>query len=237
MPRILGTVILLWASLWTCLWATPLSAGAWPRAAGSGFASLSLWQSGPFSAVPGRYTALYVEYGATPRLTFGLDAGRGVSGATKTVVFLRRPLLTWREHILTAEIGLGQIAGQPVLRPGLSYGTGFQTRHGSGWLAVDTLLELGIDTGETDFKTDITVGFTPAATLTSWLWPDDATPPRLTGMLQLQAGSAADAPAFLRLAPSVTYRLRGNTRLEIGAFRSLRGPVEAGLKLGIWTEF
>ena len=223
-----------------CLLAGQAHAGAWPRASGTGFASLSIWQG-----VDGTdsYTALFAEYGLMPRITLGLDAGRSVSGQTKTVAFLRAPFGQSFGWLVAAEIGLGEIAGQPVLRPGLSFGRSIATRQGKGWIAVDTLLEVDMATQEIDLKTDITLGFTAGQA--------DAPPSDWTVMLQLQTGlvdlqdsvllhrteGVLPEPAFLRIAPSVTYRLNDRMHLEIGLFHALQGSDERGVKIGLWSSF
>lgn len=223
-----------------CLLTGQANAGAWPREAGTGFASLSLWQA---ATGADSYTALFAEYGLSPRLTVGLDAGRSVSGQTKTVAFLRAPFGQTLGWLTAAEIGLGEIAGQPVLRPGLSFGRSITTGRGSGWIAVDSLLEVDIEQRAVDIKADITLGFSPHA--------PDAPPPDWTLMLQLQTGlvdvqdsllllqteGILPEPGFLRLVPSVTYRLNDRMRLEIGLFRALRGDRETGVKFGVWTTF
>lgn len=223
-----------------CLLAGQAHAGAWPRSSGTGFASLSIWQG-----VDGTdsYTALFAEYGLLPRITLGLDAGRSVSGQTKTVAFLRAPFGQSFGWLIAAEIGLGEIAGQPVLRPGLSFGRNITTRHGTGWIAIDTLLEVDMSAQEIDLKTDITLGFTPG-------WAD-APPSDWTLMLQLQTGlvevqdsllllqaeGIAPQASFLRIAPSATYRLNDRMRLEIGFFHALQGSDERGVKIGLWSTF
>lgn len=227
-------------ALLLCLHAGPVLAGAWPREAGTGFASLSHWHA---EAGGDSYTALFTEWGLTQRLTLGFDAGRSVSGETKTVLFLRAPLMDWLGAKVATEIGFGEIAGQSVIRPGLSFGRGLEGRYGSGWLAVDTVLEFEIETGDIDVKADITLGFNPS--------PADGQASRWTMIVQVQTGLVAvnegvmllretgirPDPSFLRIVPSVTYRLRDGIDLELGLYHSLTGTDERGVKLGVWTRF
>jgi hypothetical protein len=231
-------LITLWLGLY--LQAAPLVAGAWPREAGTGFASLSFW---PAQAGAGNYTALFAEWGLSPRLTLGLDAGRSVSGQTKAVVFLRAPVMAWADSRVAAEIGWGEIAGQRVIRPGLSFGRSLANAYGAGWFAVDTVLELDLETRDMDVKADITLGFTPS--------PPSGPPVPWTAMLQVQTGIVAikesllqlreagirPQPSFMRIVPSVTYRLRDGVDLELGFYRNLTGSDERGFKLGLWTRF
>ena len=235
MIRLLSGLICLLLSV-----AGQVRAGAWPREAGTGFASLTRWQAQDSAD---RYSALFVEYGLLTRLTLGLDAGRSVSGQTKSVAFLRAPLGRALGGIVAAELGWGEIANRRVLRPGLSWGRSVARPRWQGWLAIDTLLELDLETRHSDIKTDVTLGITPqsqAGTASDW-----------TFMLQLQTGllgvqdslyllyheGIIPEPSFLRLAPSVTYQLREGMHLELGLYRGLNGSSERGVKLGLWSRF
>lgn len=233
--------VLRYVILWLCLFCTPVWAGAWPREKGNVFASLSHWAARDQSQ---SYTALFAEWGVTQHLTLGVDAGRAVSGASKAVIFLRAPLHGFGGPAVAAEIGLGQIAGKAVFRPGLSFGHAIAGRKGKGWLAFDGVLELDIEDHDIDLKADITLGYTPPAR-------DAAQDPRWSVMVQLQTGlvdvedrlillrdqGVTPDPSFLRIVPSVTYRVRDNIDLELGFFRSLTGSDEQGLKIGLWSRF
>lgn len=216
------------------------SAGAWPREAGTGFASVTRWQADDSAD---SYSALFVEYGLLPRLTLGLDAGRSVSGQTKAVVFLRAPFGQAIGGLVAAELGWGEIAGRHVLRPGLSWGRSIARPRWEGWLAIDTLMEVDLETQQIDVKADVTLGLTPqsdAGIASDW-----------TLMLQLQTGLVGvqdslyllqsdgilPEPSFLRLVPSVTYQLREGMHLELGLYRGLNGSSEQGVKLGLWSRF
>lgn len=200
----------------------PAQAGAWLRQEGTGFASTSSYVASPFSADTA-YHGLYVEYGLTPRLTLGLDLGRGVTGQNKTVVFARVPIKGEGRDRLAFELGAGTIAGQQTLRPGLSYGRGLDTALGPGWLAVDSFAEVALISGEVDYKTDITLGVTrPGGT--RW-------------MIQAQMGRAYGEPAFLRLVPSAVIPLGQGWHMELGVSKALTGAREHGVKFGLWYEF
>ena len=223
-----------------CGMAGPATAGAWPREAGTGFASLTRWQAQDSAE---SYTALFLEYGVLPRLTLGLDAGRSVSGQTKAVVFARVPFGRLMGGLAAAELGWGEIAGRPVLRPGLSLGYSVARAPWQGWLAVDTLIELDMETRQMDVKADITLGLTPQR--------HGAPPSDWTLMLQVQTGLVAvqdslyllqtegtvPEPSFLRIVPSITYQLRDGLHLELGLYRALDGSSEQGVKLGLWSRF
>ncbi|MBP0481632.1 hypothetical protein [Sagittula salina] len=201
-------------------------AGAWPRDKGAGFLAvatrltwpqdITLWTS---LSPTEDYQTLYIEYGLTDRLTLGLDVGRSVSGAGKTVAFLQMPLRDRdRGPKIAAQMGLGQISGETVLRPGLSLGWGLR----NGWLALDGVAEIRA-TGAADTKLDITRG---------WNLPRN-----FMLILQLQTGLQQDDPAFARFAPSLVFPLRKRIKGEFGGAWGLAGDSSMGLKFGLWAEF
>ena len=66
-------------------------AGAWLREKGDGFYSVSnTFRS--FSDRMGQENGLYLEYGLTPKLTFGFDLNQGDSNSGHGAVFVRFPL-------------------------------------------------------------------------------------------------------------------------------------------------
>lgn len=206
-----------------CILPVCAPAGAWLRDEGRGFVSASTYLIEAKSG--GRhYAGIYLEYGLRPRLTVGLDLGRGVSGETKTIAFLRLPLGSGTgTHRFALDLGAGEIAGAPTVRPGLSYGRGFSGRFGTGWISLETAAEMDLRAGRSDYKADLTLGLNRDA--------------RHSWILQLQAGRAAGDPAFLRLVPSITRRIGNGWRIEIGATQDLIGGKARGLKLGLWKEF
>lgn len=230
----------LWGLVLLSLQAGPAMAGAWPREAGTGFVSLSQWQSGGGGT---GYTALYLEYGLTRRLTLGVDAGRSVAGRGKAVVFLRTPIMRVLGGRVALELGYGEISRQPVMRPGLSWGRSLSRPRWQGWVAVDTRLEWGLDSKTLDEKTDFTLGVT--------LRDPQGKPEDWTFMLQLQTGvvdigkqlfllqteGIEPGASFLRLVPSITYELRDGMHLELAFFHALDATGSQGIKLGLWSRF
>ena len=222
MMRLISLALLL--SLWPP-WAT---AGPWTRDIGSYFLSVSTmpsWARDQGIAGPGNaYHALYLEYGLRENLTLGLDLGYSGTGTAKAVAFLRYPLnppdATLR---LAVDLGLGQIDGAPVIRPGLSLGRAFETDLGYGWLAIDSLAEIRTDSGDMDFKMDVTVGLTVAR--------------GHKYMMQIQSAAPAMRDAYVRIAPSVAIPFGPGRHLEIGGSYGLSGDDSVGVKLGLWQEF
>lgn len=211
----------------TVLTAGAATAGAWPRAQGTGFVSgahrlswpqdIATWQS---NAPTGEYTSLYVEYGMTARLTLGLDLGLSVSGAEKAVGFVQIPLRNRETGAkVSAQLGFGKIEGEPVLRPGVMLGWG----HRKGWMSVDLIAEMGLDSGDTDVKMDLTVGY--------------RLPKARKLVVQLQTGDTAAFDPFARLETSVVFPVTQRFKAETGVIWGFHNDTSMGLKFGFWTEF
>lgn len=219
--RFLLTILILW------LCATQAIAGAWSRPMGSGFISVADRLSWPqntdqwTSRKPtGRYTTIYLEYGASDRLTLGLDLGHSVSGAGKTLVFAQLPVFT-REHgwRMTGQLGFGEIEGRATLRPGLALGRGLSR----GWLSAETMAEIALESKETDYKLDLTYGHNMR---------NDR---KL--ILQIQTGLPEGEDGFVRLAPSYVRPFGKRLKLEQGVTYGLRGDTSMGVKVGFWADF
>ncbi|MDX1782131.1 MAG: hypothetical protein R3256_12535 [Thalassovita sp.] len=201
----------------------PARAGAWLREQGGGFLSVSTYLLEAGSGGQ-NYAGIYLEYGLKPRLTLGLDLGRGVSGHTKSIAFLRLPLGSADgPHRFALDAGFGEIAGHPTFRPGFSYGYGFDSGLGQGWLSLETMVEMDLRDRDTDYKVDLTIGLAPNH--------------KLKLLLQLQSGRAAGDPFFLRVVPSLTRRIGKGWQAEFGFTRELIGGRASGLKLGLWKRF
>ncbi|MGY9050133.1 MAG: hypothetical protein ACKVKF_24655, partial [Rhodobacterales bacterium] len=133
-----------------CLLPGHAPAGAWPRAQGTWFVASDMRLSWPqdltrwTSTLPvAQYYTVYAEYGLSRHMTLGLDLGRSVSGGGKSVLFLRMPLPDLPRHTkLAVDLGLGQIDGRAVLRPGLSLGQSVALFGLQGRLAADGAAEL-----------------------------------------------------------------------------------------------
>ncbi|SMX38295.1 hypothetical protein [Maliponia aquimaris] len=217
---------LLRAFVFMCLGAMA-QAGAWPRKAGEGFATIAVRLGWPqdmgdwTSLEPTQdYSTLYLEYGLTDRLTLGLDLGHSVSGGGKTVIFLQYPVRQADTGAqVSAQLGFGVISGERIIRPGLSAGWSLKR----GWVSVDGVAETYLDDGRTDLKLDMT-------------WGRNLAHDRKL-IVQLQTGQPDGRDPFARLAPSIVLPLRGRFKLEAGATWGLTGDTSMGLKLGLWTDF
>ncbi|MGR3463125.1 MAG: hypothetical protein ACU0AX_01490 [Roseovarius sp.] len=204
--------------------ATAVLGGAWPRAEGEGFLSAAGTVEGPDQFGLYRQSfSLYAEYGATERLTFGVDLGGDAGRMSKAIAFLRWPLGDGERPLRFAlELGGGQVDEETALRPGLSVGRGITIGQRQGWLNADTRAIL-FDGGTTAFETDLTAGLSLGD--------------RVKALVQLQAGVPAQGRDYLRLAPSVVYEVRPGTQIEFGLTEPISGGGERGFKLGLWRTF
>jgi hypothetical protein len=205
--------------------ASTVDAGAWSRSKGEGFTMTSIQVTAPSLTKPASYYySNFSEFGLTESITFGADLGHSVSGESKLIVFLRHPILALKDkHHFAAELGVGEIAGEFILRPGLFYGRGLAHHNSSGWLAIDVLFEHHVRHQKTDFKADFTYGTTFSGGIKT--------------ILQMQSGRQAGDPKFFRFAPSLAIPMGSTTHLELGGSLNLIGEPEYGLKIGIWKDF
>lgn len=230
MRTLLGALLLAFSAL-------QASAGAWPRETGSTFVSLSQTVSTgretlltPSRSLD-RLTSVFAEYGLTPELTFGLDASRSRGGETTVSTllgFARRPL--WRNdagQIVSVELGLGVLREETEmlarLRPGLSWGRGFESGWGAGWMGIDSSVELRLPSNQVVLKADGTVGIKPTE---RWML-----------IMQVQTGKYPGTAAIVRLAPSVVRRLGPASHVQLGLTAGVSGDDAVGLKLGTWFTF
>ena len=219
---------MLRALLLVCFVACPgvLSAGAWPREKGTGFASTSThlgWsQDVPDvrnSAPSSRYDTLYVEYGLTERWTVGLDLGHSALGEVKAIAFARRPLARPDTRLkIAGELGIGQIDGQAALRPGLSIGMGLER----GWLNADLSAAFPTGSGTSETKLDLTYGRNFG---------------RRKAIFQVLTVQSDGGPGAVSIPSSIVTPLWRRIELEVGATYGVIEDTGMGLKLGLWTNF
>lgn len=246
------------ALFWTVLWTGPLAAGPWPREPGHGFFALSQEEDTDGAS----WSGLYGEFGLSPRLTLGLDAGRSGNGDGTALLFLQRALgrLDGVNHFAGAlGIGVARSGGQenPVAQAMLGWGRGFAAlplgeslgqRLGPGWVAVELKHRVSAKAVRTvyapDTSTEVTYNYvvpeqSTKAEITLGLRPS----PRLTLINQLQLDEEADAPFSARLSTGIVTPLGApeglgrHLKLEAALVTPLAGRGEAALKLGTWLEF
>lgn len=217
--------------------AAQAEAGPWPREQGAIFLSISSTLSTGAQTLLAPMTDIrtasqvFAEYGLSDDWTFGLDALHATGDDAPLaagLVSLRRPV--WRGDgggIAAAELGLGILEDadgtEARVRPGLSWGRGFESTRGGGWLGVESSLEFRLPSGDTAFKADFTAGLKPTD---RWM---------LIG--QVQTGLYPDADPIVRLAPSVVRRLGDSTHAQLGLLGGLAGDDAVGVKLALWFSF
>lgn len=204
--------------------ATPAVAGAWPRDKGQVFVVVSGQIEGSdASGLYQQHGALYAEYGATDRMTLGVDLGGDTTRMTKAIAFLRWPLGDADRPLkLAAELGVGQVEEENALRPALSLGRGFVLWDRPGWLAVDGRAAL-LGGQDVALESDITLGL--------------STSRKSKLVLQIQTGRPDSGKTYSRLAPSFVYETKPGRQIELGLITSLTGDGESGVKLGLWRSF
>lgn len=201
------------------------AAGPWLRAPETHFLSIST-EMDPMVVPANPYTAVYYEYGLSPKVTLGFDGGLDANGVGKALVFARTQLGANRgPHRLSAEFAFGAISdGQdisPVVRPGVSWGRGFSLGQQSGWWALDATYAYRPKDNSHWPKVEGTIG---------WAAHD-----RVKLLMQATAESPNGNAVIVSWTPSVAVRLSKQTHLVFGAVIYNRLPNT--LKIGIWQEF
>ncbi|EIE50256.1 RNA-binding protein [Salipiger aestuarii] len=224
MPARAKTVLWLYC---LCCAGSMAQAGAWPREKGTWFASGLVRLSWPQDrttwtsfAPTSRYSSVFVEYGLTEKITAGLDIGRPANGEGKTIGFLRYPLnRSDRTLKIAAELGLGQVAGQAVIRPGLMLGMGWK----HGWLAADALAEIPVRTRAAELKLDLTAGLN--------------LPLDFKLVAQMQTGRPyANAP-YAKIETTIVTPAFYNISAQVGGSWGLAGDETMGMTFGLWAQF
>ncbi|PVA11292.1 hypothetical protein DC366_06005 [Pelagivirga sediminicola] len=196
----------------------PARAGAWLRAPGDGFASMSLKIMDDDTAKT--YSTFYLEYGLNPDLTGGLDIGSDETGEYKALAFVLMPLLRDELHI-AFQLAAGVIDDEPALRPGISVGRGIRIFGRDGWANLDT--RAIIVPKDVDLAIDATLGWT--------MWEETKI------IWQVQHGGFVHDPDFLRAAASVVWQISPGRHIEVGATTSLSHAEDFGIQLGMWQSF
>jgi hypothetical protein len=213
-------------------------AGAWPREEGQVFLSFSQTTSSGARTVleavqdVRSYSSIYAEYGLTPELTVGFDAGlaRGDQDqASAWNLFLRRPVWVAKNgNRFAAELGIGQLndpdnGRQWRIKPGLSWGRGFESRWGGGWVGLESSAAYRFSSQDFEFKTDFTAGLRPTD---RWML-----------IFQVQSGRYGADDPIVRLAPSVVRRFGEKMHVQLGFIQSVAGDDAMGVKIGTWLTF
>ncbi|WP_439153881.1 hypothetical protein [Yoonia sp.] len=208
--------------------AGPVFGGAWTREKGQFFiANGSNLFLSDGSELPVHYDpTVYVEYGLTPRVTFGLDYHTADRGRIHTgLVFASIPLIdTKGRDRFAASLGFGARVDrhhpvETLVRGGLAWGRGLD----SGWLSVDASATYGtIDTAFRP-KLDLSWGYHIAD---NWM-----------ASAQLQTGQGYSDDYYAKVATTVGYAVNDRYQINIGLIQAMTGDRGAALKLELWATF
>lgn len=236
----------------------PATAGAWTRAAGTGFVSASARyfrtdsDGGTFEKAG---AANYLEYGVTDRITLGgsleveqeLGVEQDAMIPAATLSGFGR-LRVWRgDRGDVASVALGasapagdavglpaQIAPEPEVDLRALYGRGFSTSEGDAFVDAQAGLRLRLEDSADEIRLDLTAGLRPL--------------PRLLLMIQSfntiglrnPDGPAGDDFDVFKLAPSVGVEVFDDVTVLLGVTREVGGRnIEPGTtaRVAVWTTF
>ncbi|WP_058282077.1 hypothetical protein [Ruegeria denitrificans] len=207
--------------------AAPAWPGAWLREQGTAFTAASITA---FKDPDGSYdynTALYAEYGYRPNLTIGLDFDESRDYYGHALLFARIPVADFDKWgRFAVEFGAGahhrQLQAWAMYKLTLSYGKGFQTSWGNGWIALDTALEYR--THDAVFrKLDFTAGLSSDRLLNP--------------LVQIETAYAPDRSLHWRARPSVMIRARDSKTTWVVGLERKDARSDTGLKIALWNEF
>ncbi|MDG1377072.1 MAG: hypothetical protein P8P56_08660 [Yoonia sp.] len=216
------------AILILCITASTASAGAWSRTKGELFIAAGgnfLLSEG--AQLPVHYDpTLYAEFGASERVTLGLDLHTADAGRIGSVFFFASfPIGDLESHNkFAANLALGARADvnhtpEMLWRGGISWGYALK----NGWLSIDATATYGTRDSTFRPKADVTWGHT---------WSED-----WMTTLQLQTGQGFTNDVYAKIAPSLIYSYNDSVKLHLGAVKGLTGDRGAALKFETWLTF
>ncbi|MGX9355249.1 hypothetical protein ACS3SW_08840 [Roseobacteraceae bacterium S113] len=204
-------------------------AGPWPRAEGSVFIATSteVWIAP--DGLPAHYSTGYVEYGATPKLSFGAVLSNGTFSGYDTEVFAGWNILKTGPHALSIEMSLthhihqsffGDVTERTGAGLGLAYGRGLSLGKHSGWASLETTYKSAGDVDE--LKIDATFGI---AFANDWK------------VMAQVFSSRIDNDTHVKLAPGLVIPINYRFDLEFGLRVPVDDPDLTAVRLGLWQEF
>lgn len=213
--------------LWFFLSAAPAWPGAWLREKGSVFSSaaVTIFPSSNYGSV--YKSSLYAEWGLRSDLTIGFDAEQHQNLRGHAFVFARLPIAKpGRRGRFAVDIAAGvhhvQTRTWALYKGSLSYGYGFQSGWGNGWIAVDAALEYRSNVALLR-KLDLTVGLSAERLLNP--------------LLQIETTYTSDRPFRWVVRPSVMIRPKGHKTAWIVGIEQNSSLDGVGGRFGFWSEF
>ena len=221
--------------------AVPAGAGPWPREPGAHFLSVSVDRDRDGN----QYSALYGEYGLTPRYTLGYELGHSNAGESSAIFWLQRAMGRGDgANRLSMSVGVGAIRrGDETLPVGQvvsGWGRGFDGIWDGGWITAELKMKVTARSKDDPVVTQavgtlaaLTPEFSTKADLTLGLRRNSS----LMIINQLRLEKPQDEDLTASLASSVVRDLVGSTKIELGVVTPISGPVEPAVRLGTWLEF
>lgn len=205
----------------------PALAGAWLREQNKAFTTLSVTGFREKDGAIAYKTSLYAEWGMRPNLTLGLDAEEHRDLYGHALVFARVPVAEFEEAgRFAAEFGIGahhrQLQAWATYKATLSWGKGFQTRVGGGWMAVDASFEYRTHEAVIR-KLDFTAGL--------------SSPRRIDPLLQIETSYVSGRPFYWSARPSIMYRPKDGPNTWLVGLEKNSFEESVGLKLSLWRDF
>ncbi|WP_237217996.1 hypothetical protein [Ruegeria lacuscaerulensis] len=213
--------------LFIILLASPAWSGAWLRGKDSAFTAASVTVFKEPDQGYDYASALYAEWGARDNLTIGFDFEENRDLYGHATVFARIPVADLQQKgRFAAEFGVGvhhRYRGAWALyKATLSYGKGYSTGWGNGWVALDASLEYR--THDALYrKLDLTTGLNSARLINP--------------LLQVETAYRSGSSLFWRVRPSAMIRWQDSPTTWVLGLERKDARNDTGIKLAIWSEF
>ncbi|WP_281995365.1 hypothetical protein [Ruegeria faecimaris] len=209
------------------LMASPAWSGAWLREKDAAFTAASLTA---FRLPEDGYdykTSLYAEWGYSQNLTVGFDFEQNQDLYGHALIFARVPVADlgqWGRF--AAEFGAGAYhkheRAWAQYKVTLSYGKGFQSALGSGWIAIDAAIENR--THDNIYrKLDLTTGLSSDRLINP--------------LIQIETAYRSGHSIYWKARPSVMIRTKDSSTTWVLGVERNDARKNTGIKLALWNEF
>jgi len=204
-------------------------AGAWMREPGQTFVSFStssdIQSGGGLRFDDG--VSIFVDHGLRPGLTIGAT-GWSTGKVTEVMAFAALPVATQSRDNWAITLGLGGYrdrgqANRPIVQLAASWGRGFVTSLGSGWIEAETSITRRMRPGLTVFKANLTLGLSHSE----------------KGKVIVQVFTSKEGAGAItaKLAPSYALRISGRTEVVFGGTFGVVGDRTRQVSIGTWMSF
>lgn len=205
----------------------PAMAGAWLREKDTAFTAFAVTGFSEAGDSVQFKTSLYAEWGMRPDLTIGLDAEEHQDLYGHALLFARLPIAEFAGGgRVSAELGVGthhhDSRAWAMYKATLSWGKSFQTKHATGWMAIDAALEYRTHDALIR-KLDFTTGFWSVR--------------RVSPLLQVETSFAPAREFYWSVRPSAMFRPGDGLNTWILGLERNAAQSRPGLKFALWREF